>query len=216
MRRVRQTFPGFSSTCEKQLRSMLSFSISQLSRLRPVLAAAWLRFTLNSLPTAHRLHDGKDDRCPWCHEQDVRTSHILQCDMFNTTVSFMDIGTRWKPLQTYLDQTAASRLAGSDAIVHSLGMHLPFLSFSPSLPMLPSDLPVVRSDELVSRLLLISSQRSFKQLCILLLCSYAFTSMRRTLTDAVHDPLHRTHNLARPNIIPRIEHAVSVALRSLL
>ena len=89
VRRVRQTFPGFSSTCEKQLRSMLSVSMSQLSRLRPALASAWLRFTLNSLPTAHRLHDGKDDRCPWCHEQDVRTSHILQCDMFNTTVSFM-------------------------------------------------------------------------------------------------------------------------------
>ena len=216
VQRVQQTFPTLSSFSQEQLRFMLSFPISRLRRLRPVLAAAWLRFALNSLPSAHRLHDGKDDRCPWCLERDVRVSHILQCDMFCTTISFMNLGPHWRSLQTYLDQTAASRLAGSDAIVQSLGMHLPFTSFSPTLPLLPSDLPIVRSDELVSKLLLSSSQRSFKQLCILLYVRmHAFTSMRRALTDDTHVSTNIYIDLARHDLIPRIEDAVCTALRSL-
>ena len=68
--------------------------------------------------------------------------HILECDLFNTTISFMDLGPKWKSLQSYLDQTSASRLSGADAITQSLGLHLPFSTFSASLPMLPTDLPV--------------------------------------------------------------------------
>ena len=125
VRRVQLTFPSLSSICAGRIRSMLSFPFSQLKRLRPVLGAAWLCFAPNSLPTAARLHDGQDDRCPWCLQHSVLCSHILECDMFNTTISFMDLGPKWRSLQLYLDQTSATRLSGADAIALSLGLHLP-------------------------------------------------------------------------------------------
>ena len=81
--------------------------------------------------------------------------------------------------------------------------------------MMPDGLPVIRSDDLVSKLLTVSSQRSFKQICtILYVRMHAFTSMRRALTDSTYDD---THNyLARHNIVDRMENAFCAALRSLL
>ena len=138
--------------------------------------------------------------------------------MFSTTISFMDFGPKWKSLQTYTDQTSAVRLSGADAIVQSLGMHLPFTLFASSLPMLPNDLPVVRSDELVSKLLALSSQRSFKQACFLLyIRMHVFTSMRRDLTDGAHHDTNITQsNVARCHVVDRIEHGVHAALASVL
>ena len=131
----------------------------------------------------------------------------------------MDFGPKWKSLQTYLDQTSASTLSGADATAQSLGLHLPFSIFSLSLPLLPSSLPIVRSAELFSKLLSVSSQRSFKQICVILYVRmHAFTSMRRSLTHDAHGYVHAyaTDHMARHSLVSRIEHAVSAALRSLL
>ena len=78
--------------------------------------------------------------------------------------------------------------------------------------MIPDGLPVIRSDDLVSKLLTVSSQRSFKQMCtILYVRMHAFTSMRRALTDSTS-----IVDMARHDIVDRIENAVCAALRSLL
>ena len=48
-------------------------------KVRPVLTFSFLRWSLNSLPTASRLHDGGHDECPFCGCADVRTSHLALC-----------------------------------------------------------------------------------------------------------------------------------------
>ena len=52
----------------------------QLRRLRPVLVSCWLRWSLNSLPTAGRLHDNGFSVCPFCCSSACDASHLIACE----------------------------------------------------------------------------------------------------------------------------------------
>ena len=44
---------------------------------------SWIRLLLNSLPTARRLHDGLDARCPFCGKAEVTLTHVHTCMVFD-------------------------------------------------------------------------------------------------------------------------------------
>ena len=58
-------------------------ALSVVSRLatqiKPVLTLCFLRWALNSIPTASRLHDNGFNACPFCGEPDIRSSHLIVC-----------------------------------------------------------------------------------------------------------------------------------------
>ena len=57
-----------------------------LQRLRPIHITAWLRFTLNSIPTAQRLHDGLSPICPLCLDTIGDLAHVLTCSAFDSAL----------------------------------------------------------------------------------------------------------------------------------
>ena len=61
--------------------------------IRSLLTFSFLRWTLNSLPTADRLHDSGHDSCPFCGLPNVTTSHLVTCRLALTAVTgFMSNG----------------------------------------------------------------------------------------------------------------------------
>ena len=187
VRRLRLTFSVLADFPPSRVGKMLEFALSRFRHLRPVLVSAWLRFALNSLPTSRRLHDGKDSRCPWCGLDDVDCQHILQCNDFEITLSFLELGPMWSRLQQYLDLSSATRLSGEGAIVRGLGLHLPYSV----LPFLP---PRSSSSACGTESLRSASIRAFEHVCTTLYVKmHAFTGMRRKLcertgsADFIHD-----------------------------
>ena len=62
-------------------------------KLRPLLVFSFLRWTLNSLPTASRLHDDGHSSCPFCGSLDAKTSHLAECNVgISAVTSFMYCG----------------------------------------------------------------------------------------------------------------------------
>ena len=54
---------------------------------------SFLRWTLNSLPTASRLHDDGHSSCPFCGSLDAKTSHLAECNVgISAVTSFMYCG----------------------------------------------------------------------------------------------------------------------------
>ena len=124
-RRARLSFPGISIE-DSVLRDKITYICSLLRGQRPALSFAWLRFVIHSIPTCCRLHDDGYPRCPWCDARNIGVSHVLSCVEYETFVSFMDLGPKWRKLQSFLDFHTAARLSGEGAICHLLGLHLPF------------------------------------------------------------------------------------------
>lgn len=170
-RRVRQTFPGICMDVTT-LRARMTYILSLLQGQRPALSFAWLRFVIHSVPTLPRLHDDGFPHCPWCDVCNIDVSHVLCCPEFETAVSFLDLGPKWRKLQLYLDFYTAIRLSGEDAICHLLGLHLPFEVQGTHFPF--HHLGCARAFQL-----------AFKQVCTHLYVKlHVFTAMRRKLTTA--------------------------------
>ena len=183
VRRVRHTFDDLGAFSESSLEASIEFVLSRLPHLRPVLACAWLRFVLNSIPTAGRLHDGLDHRCPWCYCAHACVTHVLTCENFESILMFMQFPTRWVKVQQFLDFSSASRLTPGSAIVHMLGLHLPYASASSSIPIVRSTSEADVTGGTAAQALHRSSCLAFEYICILLYVRmHAFTGMRRELT----------------------------------
>ena len=53
--------------------------IDQVKLCRPVLITCWLRWTLHSIPTSRRLHDGLHGICPFCNTENDDIAHLMGC-----------------------------------------------------------------------------------------------------------------------------------------
>ena len=52
----------------------------RLKQLRPVLVSCVLRWFLNAIPMASRMHDDSFDACPFCGSPHVKLNHLLSCE----------------------------------------------------------------------------------------------------------------------------------------
>ena len=149
------SYAYFATYSDRDLGDAVAYPLSRLEHTRSILSSAWLRFALNSVPTASRLHDNKSSSCPWCAHSTCDLTHVLTCDVFETPTSFLELGPKWSMLQSYLNSSAATRLATGGAIAHKLGMHR-----------------------------LLCNRKTFDAICLVLFIRlHSFTSMRKDLTN---------------------------------